>query len=71
MSEHDKIYLGDGVYAAWDGSVVRLSIGTENKNTIHLDSEVLQRLITVACQWMVLSTGDQTVSAQSDSHGKD
>lgn len=61
MSEQDKIYLGDSVYASWDGSMVKLT--TENgfgpSNVIFLEPEILQRLITVACQWMVLSTQDK------------
>lgn len=57
MSEHDKSYLGDSVYASFDGYAVKLT--TENgfgpSNTIYLEPEILQRLISVACKWQILS----------------
>lgn len=61
MAEHDKTYLGDSVYASFDGYMVTLT--TENgfgpSNTIHLEPEVLQSLITVACKWQILA-GEST-----------
>lgn len=68
MPEHDKIYLGDSVYASFDGYMVTLT--TENgygpSNTIHLEPEIIQRLITVACQWQILAGQNQPVSPIHD-----
>ena len=48
MGEQHKVYLGDAVYAMWDGYAVVLTTedGVSVTNRIVLDSQVLQALTT-------------------------
>jgi hypothetical protein len=43
----DRIYLGDGVYGAWDGLhlVITTENGVETTNTIYLTQEVWASLV--------------------------
>jgi hypothetical protein len=45
--KNGKVYLGDGVYASWDGYHIVLTTenGIETTNTIYLDSSVIEALI--------------------------
>jgi hypothetical protein len=46
-SENPKTYLGDGVYAEFDGHgfIITTSNGIETTNTIYLEPEVLQAFV--------------------------
>ncbi len=45
MSEKNhKEYLGDGVYADWDGYHVVLTTASETNNVIYLEDAVIQAL---------------------------
>jgi len=46
MSENEKIesYLGDGVYASWDGYHVWLDLRMQGEERIALEPAALQRL---------------------------
>jgi Holliday junction resolvase len=43
-----KRYLGDGVYAEYDGRMIKLTTedGISTTNTIYLESEVVQSLMS-------------------------
>jgi hypothetical protein len=44
--KNGKVYLGDGVYASWDGyHIVLTTENIETTNTIYLDSFVIKALI--------------------------
>ena len=47
MSVTDKTYLGDGLYAAWDGEYIILSAenGIRATDTVYLDAETWAELV--------------------------
>lgn len=47
MKNSEKVYLGDGVYAAYDGHMVELttSNGDIDTNTIFLEPQVIESLL--------------------------
>ena len=55
MENH--VYIGDGVYAKFDGYGIELRANDPNKDDyIYLEPEVLDSLIRVAQQWEILTT---------------
>jgi len=52
---HKKVYLGDGVYAAYEEETGTVVLTTENglttSNTIYLEAVVLAHLVRVALLW--------------------
>lgn len=40
----NEMYLGDGVYAVWDGFYITLDLRQQDNSRIALDGEVLQML---------------------------
>jgi len=42
----EEVYLGDAVYASFDGFQIRLRTGDGNNQTIYLDPHVMENLIS-------------------------
>jgi hypothetical protein len=58
MSEEmlgDETYLGDAVYASFDGYMIKLRTGDGNAQVIYLESEVYAALCRFADRFMSVS----------------
>ena len=45
MNTHEEVYLGDAVYASFDGYQIRLRTGDGNNQVIYLEPEVMEALM--------------------------
>jgi hypothetical protein len=45
MGNNNSIYLGDGVYASYDGYHINLAVNHHTNNVVALDPEVFKALI--------------------------
>jgi catechol-2,3-dioxygenase len=48
MKTEDNIYLGDGVYASWDGYHIWLAVNHHENKQVALDPEVMKALSAYA-----------------------
>lgn len=49
VSQDNEKYLGDAVYAAFDGYSIRLRTGDGNNHVIFLEPKVYEALVRYAC----------------------